>query len=217
MKTEFNYCISLPSELKEGRTYPAIYAMHGRGSNEADIASLLKGLKDEFIIIGIRGTLTLNGGFEYFTIKSIGNPDEDSFDRAVEGLENFIDAISTAYPIDPSRQFLFGFSQGAILSMTLSLKMGSRIRGFAALNGYIPKYFKTHYAERSVMDTAVFIAHGEKDHIFPIQIGQENRDYFRERAQDVTYREYPIGHSISLEEKHEVLDWFRRQATQYEP
>lgn len=212
MKTDFIYNVSMPSVLAEGKKYPVIFAMHGRGSNERDIASLLQALKEDFILISIRGSLTLNAGFEYFTIISFGNPDEKSFGLAMEGLENFINEISAEYPIDPSRQFLFGFSQGAILSMTLSLKMGNQIKGFAALNGYIPKLFKDHYEQKSVKDTAAFIAHGEKDPIFPIRIGQENFDYFKERAEDVTYKVYATGHSVTPEEKSDVLEWFRRQA-----
>lgn len=188
MKSDLIYSVSMPSELVEGRKYPVIFALHGRGGNETDIASLLQALKEDFILIGIRGPLTLNAGNEYFTIKSIGNPDEQSFGLAMEHLKYFINEISASYPIDSTRQFLFGFSQGAILSMTLALTMGNQIRGFAALNGYIPNLFKENYEQKSVKDTAAFIAHGERDPIFPIRIGQENYDYFKERTVDLTYK-----------------------------
>lgn len=146
MSKDFYYNISLPSNLEEGRKYPVIYAMHGRGSNENDIVSLLQSLKEDCIIIGIRGALVLNSGFQYFTIKSIGNPDLDSLENAVESLEKFFAEAPREYPIDPSRQFLFGFSQGAILAMVLSLKMGLTIKGIAALNGYIPKHYKEKFS-----------------------------------------------------------------------
>ena len=38
-----------------------------------------------------------------------------------------------------------GFSQGAILSMTLGLKLGNRIKGIIALSGYIPAFVKEEY------------------------------------------------------------------------
>lgn len=212
MKSDLIYSVSMPAALVEGRKYPVIFAMHGRGGNETDIVSLLQALKEDFILIGIRGSLPLNAGFEYFTIKSIGNPDEQSFCLAVERLKDFIHEVSASYPIDPARQFLFGFSQGAILSMSLALNMGNQIRGFAALNGYIPKLFKENYEEKSVRDTAVFIAHGERDQIFPVRIGQENYEYFKERADDLTYKVYATGHSITPEEKSDVIEWFRHHA-----
>lgn len=212
MKSDLIYSVSMPAALVEGRKYPVIFAMHGRGGNETDIVSLLQALKEDFILIGIRGALPLNAGFEYFTIKSIGNPDEQSFGMVLECLKDFIHEVSASYPIDPARQFLFGFSQGAILSMSLALNMGNQIRGFAALNGYIPKLFKENYEEKSVRDTAVYIAHGERDQIFPVRIGQENYEYFKERADDLTYKVYATGHSITPEEKSDVIEWFRRHA-----
>ncbi|MZQ99667.1 MAG: esterase [Acidaminobacter sp.] len=212
MSNDFYYSISLPSNLEEGRKYPVIYAMHGRGSSENDIVSLLLALKEDYIIIGIRGALVLNSGFQYFTIKSIGNPDLDSLENAVESLEKFIAEVQAEYPIDPSRQFLFGFSQGAILAMVLSLKMGSNVKGIAALNGYIPKHYKEKFSGKSLDGTSVFIGHGERDQIFPISIGQENYDYFNEKTESVTYKVYPIGHSVSQEEKNDVVEWFRLRA-----
>ena len=208
MITDFHHSVTLPSELVVGKKYPVIFAMHGRGSNEIDIVSLLQVLKEDYIIIGIRGALVLNSGFQYFTIKSIGNPDMDSLEDAVESLEKFIAEAPKEYPIDPSRQFLFGFSQGAILAMALSLKMGDNIKGIAALNGYIPKQFKEKYAGKSLHGSSVFIAHGERDQIFPLSIGQENYDYFSEKTENVTYKVYPIGHSVSQEEKNDVVEWF---------
>ena len=53
-----------------------------------------------------------------------------------------------------------------------------------------------------------FNAHGEGDQIFPLSIGQENYDYFKEKAEIVTYKVYPIGHSVSQEEKNDVVAWF---------
>jgi phospholipase/carboxylesterase len=208
MISDFYHSVAFPSELAVGKKYPVIYAMHGRGSSENDIVSLLQALKEDYIIIGIRGALVLDSGFQYFTIKSIGNPDLDSLEAAVESLEKFIAEAPKEYPIDPSRQFLFGFSQGAILAMALSLKMGSHIKGIAALNGYIPKHYKDQYAGKSLRGTSVFIAHGERDQIFPLSIGQENYDYFREKTENVTYKVYPIGHSVSQEEKNDVVAWF---------
>lgn len=93
MNSNLYYDISLPTNMEEGKKYPVLYAMHGRGSNETDIMSLFKDLKDRMILIGIRGMLDLNGGYEYFTIKGFGNPNTDSFDHAITALTQLIDTI----------------------------------------------------------------------------------------------------------------------------
>ncbi|MBZ9685496.1 hypothetical protein G9F72_003910 [Clostridium estertheticum] len=209
MNINLEYNISLPSNLEEGKKYPVIYAMHGMGSNEKDIISTIEELKDDFIIIGIRGPLTMKSGFAYFTIKSFGNPDIVSFDEVIEKLEVIIDNFLNRYPIDSSRQFLFGFSQGAILSMTLALKMGNKIKGIVALSGYIPKHVKETYPIKNVHELSIFIAHGEFDPVFPLNIGKENYEFFKARNELLSFNSYPVGHEISLEEKNDFIAWLQ--------
>jgi len=209
MSKDLSYSVSLPPNLEEEKKYPVIYAMHGMGSNEKDIMSLIEELNDDFIIIGIRGPLTMNSGFAYFTIKSFGNPHIDVFDEIVEKLELFIDNLPRKYPIDLSRQFLLGFSQGAILSMTLALKIGNKIKGIVALSGYIPNHVKESYKIKSVHDISIFIAHGEFDPIFPLDIGKENYEFFESRNQLLNFNLYPVGHEISIEEKSDFIDWLQ--------
>jgi len=215
MNTNLTYNISLPSNCAEGKKYPVIYAMHGMGSNEQDIMSVLEKLKDDFIIIGIRGTLSMNSGFAYFTIKSFGNPDIDSFDKAIKMIEDFIDDSPNKYPIDPSKQFLLGFSQGAILAMTLALKMGNKIKGIVALSGYIPKHVKETYLIKPVREISIFIGHGEYDQVFPLNIGNENYEFFKTRNELLSFNSYAIDHQISLKEKDDFIVWLQHLIMSY--
>ena len=213
MNRNLGFRISLPTNLAEGEKYPVIYAMHGMGSDENDIMSAIEELKNGFIVIGIRGTLAMNSGFAYFTIRSFGNPDIDSFDEAIESIENFIDNAPYKYPIDPSRQFLLGFSQGAILAMTLALKMGNKIKGIVALSGYIPRHVKENYSIKPIDEIAVFIGHGEFDQVFPLHIGNENYEFFKTRNELLSFNSYAIDHQISLKEKSDVIVWLRQLNT----
>lgn len=85
---------------------------------------LVAPLADKFIIIGIQGNLPLGSGYQYYSLKSLGNPIREMFDEALRNLEAFIQYATEKYPIDASKRYLLGFSQGAILSMSLALTMG---------------------------------------------------------------------------------------------
>ncbi|MDT8719247.1 esterase [Clostridium sp. 19966] len=211
MKTNLSYSINLPASLEEGKRYPVIYAMHGMGSNEKDILSTLGEIKEEFIIIGIRGNITMGDGYAYFTIKGFGNPNIDSFDEAIDNIEGVISESIEKYPIDSSKRFLLGFSQGAILSMSLALKMGNKLKGIVALSGYIPKHVKEDYEIKDVSELSVFIGHGKFDEVFPLKVGEENYKYFKERNKAGTFNSYPVGHQISLKEKDDFIDWLRNR------
>lgn len=209
MNKELIYEVYLPTYLEEGKKYPVIYAMHGMGGNEQDVISVVEELKDEFIIIGIRGPLTINSGFAYFTIKSFGNPNIDSLDEGVEKLAAFIRRCPEKYPISLEQQFLLGFSQGAILSMTLALTSDLKMKGIVALSGYIPKHVKEKAPILKKTELAIFIVHGEFDRLFPLDIGKENYEFFSRSNQSLQFNSYPMDHEISLEEKKDIIKWLK--------
>lgn len=207
MNSPLDYTIHLPIHREEGKKYPVIYAMHGKGSNEQNMLNLIQELQTDFILIGIRGGFVQGHGYEYFSIKSIGNPNRESFDKSIKDLESFIDYAAQTYPIDTHHQYLLGFSQGAILSMTLALTMGNKIKGIVALNGYVPNFVKEEYPIESVEEVSIYISHGEYDPVFPLHIGKENAEFFQGRSQRVRFTTYPVGHEVSYENQQDFMNW----------
>ena len=139
------YELRQPKQVDPDKTYPALFLMHGMGSNEQNMLSLVDGLEDQFFIFSIRGHLSQPPGFAFFTIQGYGKPHRDVFDQGVNNLISFIDYASEKYPLDSKQLYLLGFSQGAILSMTLGLTLGNRIKGIVALSGYLPAFVKEEY------------------------------------------------------------------------
>lgn len=121
MKPFYEYDIHLPAQLDSTRTYPVIFTLHGRGSNEQTMYGLVEPISDKLIIIGIRGNLTLGAGYQYYELKSLGNPVRETFDKAINELQSFIQYATDKYPIDAAKRYMLGFSQGAILSLALAL------------------------------------------------------------------------------------------------
>ncbi|WP_134700881.1 alpha/beta hydrolase [Ammoniphilus sp. YIM 78166] len=207
MKSPLQYKIFLPANREEGKKYPVIYVMHGIGSNEENSLGLVQELRNDFILIGIRGPIPQGNGFAYFTIQGYGNPHREVFDTSIQLLESFIEYAGNTYPIDQAQQYLLGFSQGAILSMTLALTLGNKIKGIVALSGYVPKFVKEEYPLKPVDDVSIYISHGEFDPIFPLQIGRENEEFFKARSQNVRFTSYPVGHEVSFENQKDFIHW----------
>ncbi|WP_249870705.1 alpha/beta hydrolase [Oceanobacillus saliphilus] len=211
MQTSLIYELRKPETEQPGRTYPAIFLMHGMGSNEQDIMTLANGLEKDAYIFGIRGSVEQPPGFAYFTIEGYGKPHRSVFDETIQKLEAFIDNALSTYAIDPDKVFLGGFSQGAILSMVLGLTMGSRIHGVMAFSGYIPAFVKEAYSIQPASHLEVFLSHGEKDPVFPLEWGEANRDYFSQLGASVSYYTYPEGHTISAENYRDFRAWLDLQ------
>lgn len=212
MNSVYQYDVHLPVHMEPGKKYPTLFTLHGKGSNERNMFGLVEPLSDEFIIIGIRGNLTLGSGYQYYDLKSLGNPIREMFDKAIQQLEAFIQYATEEYPIDPAKRYLLGFSQGAILSMTLALTMGDQLKGIVALNGYVPEFVKTEYSLKSVQDVSMFISHGEFDSIFPIRIGHETKAYMEKLTSLLTFKTYPTDHGVSERNQADFIQWIRNDA-----
>ena len=208
MPYELFATLSQPTHLDPQRKYPVIFAIHGRGSDEQDMLQALTTLKEDCLIHSIRGPHAQGNGYSFFPISRLGSPEIEPFNAIVEALEKFILEAEQHYPIDPNQKYLFGFSQGAILSMTLALKMGSKIRGIVALNGYIPKHVREAKDHQPVDQVAIYIMHGTEDQVFPIEIGRDNAQFFAEAGGQLTYGEYHVAHDISFEEQDAFTHWF---------
>src|SRR5687768_12493533 len=98
--------------------YPTILALHGRGSNEQDLIELAPHLPDGLLWISPRAPLLLGpDSYEWYRVRVIGRPEPEQVRSALETIDHFIDEILLTYPVDPQKLFLFGFSQGSLLSL----------------------------------------------------------------------------------------------------
>ncbi|MCM3691226.1 alpha/beta hydrolase [Neobacillus niacini] len=207
MSAPMFYELRRPKEIKPDKNYPALFIMHGIGSNEQNMLSLVNGLEENFYIFSIRGHLSQPPGYAYFTIQGYGKPHREVFDEGVSKLTSFIDYVCEQYPLDTAQLYLLGFSQGAILAMTLGLTLGSKIKGIVALSGYIPAFVKEEYPIKSVDEVSLFISHGEMDQVLPFEWGVANNEYFRQLGAKVTFNTYPEGHSVSLQNLQDFTNW----------
>lgn len=207
METPMIYELISPKNVVPGKKYPALFIMHGIGSNEHNMLSLVDGLEDSFYIFSVRGHLTQGPGFAYFTIQGYGKPHREVFDEGINKLTNFIDYASEKYPLDSNNLYLLGFSQGAIVSMTLALTLGNKIKGVVALSGYIPMFVKEEYNINPGNNLSVFISHGEFDQVLPYEWGKENVDYFTKLGIPVTFKTYPEGHTVSEKNLLDFQSW----------
>lgn len=211
MNSPMIYELRRPAQIEPDKTYPALFVLHGIGSNEQNMLTLVDGLEEQFYIFSIRGHLPHPPGFSYFTIQGYGKPHRDVFDQGVKQLTSFIDYACEKYPLDINRLFLLGFSQGAILSMTLGLTMGNRIKGIVALSGYIPAFVKEEYNLEPVDQQSLFISHGNMDQVLPYEWGIANDEFFRELGANVTFKTYQEGHTVSLRNQQDFIKWLQVQ------
>lgn len=214
METELVYELRRPEYMEQGKKYPATFLMHGMGSNEQNMLPLVSGMDKNQFVFSIRGPIEQPPGYAFFTIQGFGNPHRDAFDSAINKLENFIEYAVEEYPVHTDELFLMGFSQGAILSMTLGLKLGNRIKGIIALSGYIPAFVKEEYDIQPMDQVAAFISHGENDQVLPFEWGIAAEAFYKQHGAVSTFSAYPEGHTVSNENYRDFTEWFKNVSNQ---
>ena len=205
----------MPAAAPDGRNdrHPALLALHGRGSDEGDLLGLAPYLDDRLLWLSARAPLPLDDGYEWYRGPSAGAP-AAHFDAGLAALERFVDEAPAAYPIDPHRFYLFGFSQGSFMAYALALTRPERVAGVMAHSGGLP--VQTIAATRAV-DPAVLrgkpflVLHGTEDRTIPVARAREARAYLEAAGAVLQYLEYPIGHHVSDATLAAMDAWLARQ------
>jgi phospholipase/carboxylesterase len=113
--------------------------------------------------------------------------------------------------IVPGRVVLAGFSQGGAITLQTGLRHVERLAGLLVLSSYLP-LAETVEAEAAPAnrDVPVFMAHGAYDPVIPLDRAVRSRDALQALGYAIEWYEYPMQHSVCLEEIHAVAAWFRR-------
>jgi phospholipase/carboxylesterase len=53
----------------------------------------------------------------------------------------------------------------------------------------------------------VIITHGIHDPVLPVESGRAAREFLEALPVELTYREYPMGHEVSMESLSDVTKW----------
>jgi phospholipase/carboxylesterase len=194
--------------------HPAVIALHGRGSDEADLLGLAPYLDDRLLWVSARGPLDLEGGYEWYRLPNVGVPDQATYAAALGRIERFIAEALAAYPIDPARLYLFGFSQGSMMAHSFTLLHPQRVRGVIAHSGYLPlKALEATapFDPAGVRGKPYLIIHGTRDPMIPAAWARQARDYLQAAGADVEYHEFNMRHQVSDRSIAAVDGWLQRQ------
>jgi phospholipase/carboxylesterase len=218
MKLSLHHLTHFPASRSPGAdsVYPTILALHGRGSNEQDLLSLAPYLPKELFWVSPRGPHILGiNSYEWYRVKNIGKPEPEQVASALQTIDRFIYEILIAYPINPQKLFLFGFSQGSILSMCYILSRPYRVAGAVAQSGYIPKDFPKgvgfEISETEVKDKPILITHGAEDTLIPVDWARASRDLLQKLGICLSYYEFNMGHNVSTESLTVINSWLEKQ------
>lgn len=200
---------------KASKNPPLLILLHGYGSNEQDLFSFADELPDEFLIISVRAIYTLGyGSYAWYAI----NFDEinGKFSDLVQAKESidkislFVDEIKEKYNTDNSKTFLLGFSQGAILSYSLSFFYPNKANFIIALSGYINKDLLPQNINSKEITTKYYCSHGSVDQVLPVEWARNSKPFLDNLNLENEYSEYPVGHGVAPQNFTSLKNWIKQ-------
>ena len=188
--------------------------LHGLGADGHDFAPVVEqlGLPHIRYILphAPQRPVTLNGGYvmpAWYDLLGLemGAPQDEAGIRAAQcDIESLI-AREQARDIATGRIVLAGFSQGGALALHTALRYPQPLAGILALSTYLPLQSMLE-AEQHAANSGlpIFVAHGIDDTVISLATGQLTAQALAQHGYDVTYREYPMAHSVCLEEINDI-------------
>jgi len=114
-----------PRQTSQG-TAPGLLILHGRGADEGDLLGLAGALDPRLLVVAARAPFPLGIGYHWYDLLHLGEPEPITFARSSSLLDRFIGEIVEGYGLDADHLYLAGFSQGAMMSATMTLSQPSR-------------------------------------------------------------------------------------------
>ena len=207
------YLVRKPKKVSENP--PLLILLHGYGSNKEDLFSFAEELPDDFLIISAQAPHEI--GFEGYAWYAINfdamNGKFSDLEQAKESIDiiaKFIDEIQQKYQTNTSKTFLLGFSQGAILSYSLSFFYPNKVNYVIALSGYINEEFLTKNIS-SEIKTAYYCSHGTVDQVLPIEWSRKSSLFLKKLGFENVYLEYPVGHGVAPQNFYSFKSWIEER------
>lgn len=201
----------------------AILILHGLGADGNDFAPVAHELQLDavgpvrFVLphapvmpVTINGGYRMRAWYDVLGTEERGVQDEAGLRSSLRLVEELL-AREKQRGIAAHRIVLAGFSQGCAMSLLAGVRHAEPLAGIAGLSGYLP-LAETTAAERSQANarTPLFLAHGRQDDVVLARRGEASRDALRQLGYEVEWHEYPMAHSVCMEEIRHLEDWLLR-------
>ena len=208
-----------PIEIETGPQPRSTFIMlHGLGADGSDFAPFASEL-DLAAVGPVRFVfphaplrpVSLNSGFvmpAWFDIHEDRSIEDEAGIRAAQASIETLLAQEKARGVPAERIVLGGFSQGCALTLVTGLRHAERLAGLVGLSGFLPLAASTA-RERSVANANVpiFLAHGTADEMVIPRRAHAARDTLDELGYPLSWHEYPMGHTVSMEEIRDLNRW----------
>lgn len=183
--------------------------IHGWSGDENVMWIFASHLPHNGWVIAPRGLVSApDGGYGWVQHRDGYWPTIEDFRQPAQALIALVEDWISEHNIESSRISLLGFSQGAAMSLALTLLYPRRIERVAVLSGFMPSGAVSDFSDRRLERLPVFVAHGTLDDTVPVEQARRMVVALERLGAQVTYCESQVGHKLSIECLHGLNQFF---------
>ena len=197
--------------------------LHGLGADGHDFEPIVPEIARE-LAVSLRFVfphapvrpVTINNGYRMRAWYDIGGFDRNAVqdEVGIRGSDAAVLALirrENERGVATGRIVLAGFSQGGAMALFTGVRYPEKLAGIMGLSCYLV-LAATLDDERQPANqtTPIFMAHGTFDPVVDARLGEETRKALEARGYPVTWRTYPIPHSVCPEEIRDITSWLKR-------
>ncbi|HEY6004421.1 MAG TPA: alpha/beta hydrolase-fold protein [Anaeromyxobacter sp.] len=192
---------------------PLLVLLHGIGADELDLLPVADALDPRLLAVSLRAPHDAEPmGYAWYALDwSVvpPAPDLEQAGRSLEELAAALPELERRSGAEPSRTFLFGFSQGATMALGLALTRPELVRGVILHSGRVLQGLERRAAPAErLAGLEALVLHGVHDDVLPVERGRETRDLLaRLLGPRLEYREHDAGHFVTRESIGDVARW----------
>lgn len=187
--------------------------LHGLGADSSDFVPMVDQLNIKnreairFVFpeaptraITINQGMVMTGWYDIYGLALDSKEDSSGIEQSRKLITNLIEK-EIKRGVDHNKIIIGGFSQGGAMALYAGLTFHQELRSLISLSGYCVlanKLQKELVAANK--NTPIWMAHGLFDPVVTLNLGTTSFEIFKKLNLNVTFKKYPIEHSVSLEE-----------------
>jgi len=196
--------IFIPSKVPSKKL---MIILHGRGDSSEGFRGF-----PPFLDIDEMNYLLLDAPFEYFTGLSWYQlpPDQlPGIEYSSKLLKETLDELFEEQ-FNADESFLFGFSQGSLLTFEFGARYEKVLAGYIAISGYIydtDKLIKDMKVD--VINSNWLCTHGTYDDVLPFETSKKQVENLQDAGFDIEFKTYKKDHTIDRDELTMISTWVK--------
>ena len=185
--------------------------LHGRGDSSQGFTWL-----PPYLNVDDMNYLMLDAPYDYFGGRSWYDLPPNQLEGIKHSSKILTQILDTLFEeeFDASQSFLFGFSQGSLLTFEFGARYEKNLAGYIAISGYIydPELLLKEM-NPALKDANWLCTHGTRDDVLPYHTSKAQVETLQKGGMHITFKSYPKVHTIAEDELLMIKEWINAITT----